>query len=97
MTPPTTATVIGLLFVAGVVYDVIAYCLWGNDGTISKAMQLIGLNWPIVIVACGGLCAHFFLPKYSTFPGWWTLLKPALCLLLGMVAFAVAWQQGLSE
>ena len=93
MNPQSTAIVLGIMFAFGVVYDVAAYSLWGNNGTISKAMQLIGEGWPIVIVFYGGLAAHFFVPHHSHWPGWWPVLKPVLCLCLGFVAFLVAWTQ----
>jgi hypothetical protein len=95
MNQSSTGILISLLFVAGIIYDVAAYCLWGTDGTLSKSMQMIGLNWPIVIVAYGGLSCHFFVPHYSAWPGWWAILKPVLCLGTGFVAFAVAWRQSI--
>lgn len=92
-TPKTTTLLIAFSFVFYVILDVWLAARVGNDATLSKRMQWIGAAWPIVIVAWGGLSCHFFVPKYSTFPGWWAYLKPVFCLLAGFVAFAVAWQQ----
>lgn len=84
---------IGLTFVLGVIYDVAAYALGGNAATISKAMQQIGFSWPIVIVAYGGLGAHFFCPDDRQWTGWWSEAKPYVFLCLGMLVFRLAWPQ----
>lgn len=91
--PETTRLLIAVWFVGGVILDVILAVRVGNDATLSKQMQWIGFNWPIVIVAFGGLAAHFFVAKYDYWPGWWQLVKPVLCLLTGFIAFCIAWQQ----
>ena len=96
-TPLTTRYLIAALFVVGIILDVLIAAYVGNDATISKQMQAIAWLWPIVIVAYGGLGAHFFFPKYDAWPGWWVFCKPLLCLLTGFVAFCVAWQQAAPE
>ena len=95
MNQTSNGIVIGLLFVVGIVYDVIAYVLWGNNGTLSKAMQQIGLNWPIVIFAYGGLSAHFFCPNYGQRVDWRTETMPVLALVLGWISFRILWPQGI--
>ena len=92
-TPEATRLLIAFSVVFYVVLDVIFASIFGNDATLSKQMQWIAANWPIVIVASGGLCCHFYVPKYSVWPGWWVQIKPIICLLTGFVAFAVAWRQ----
>lgn len=92
-TPLTTRYLIAAMFVAGVILDVLLAACVGNDATLSKQMQWIGFAWPIVIVAYGGLSAHFFVPKYEVWPGWWQVIKPVLCLFTGFLAFCIAWQQ----
>lgn len=94
--PSITQTVMNAIGIAtgvGIVYDIIAYCTGGNDATLSKAMQTIGFNWPIVIVAYGGLGAHFFCPRTTEWMGWWIECKPYLLLALGMLVFRIAWPQ----
>lgn len=89
----TTSITIGALFVALIVVDVILASVWGNDSTISRAMLRISQDWPIVIVAWGGLTAHFFMPRDGVWDGWWTELKPLVALLIGFVAFRLFWAQ----
>jgi len=84
---------IGILFVIGIIYDVIAYALGGNNATISKAMQTIGLSWPIIIFAWGGLGAHFFCPKTDAWMGWWAESRPYIFMGLGILVFRLAWPQ----
>jgi len=95
-TPTITQRVmlgIGITFVVGVVYDVIADWMGGNDATLSKAMQQIGFQWPIVVAVWFGLGCHFFSPQYRQFQGWWTELKPILIGICGWVTFRLAWTQ----
>jgi hypothetical protein len=94
-TPYTTRLMIAWLFVGLVVWDVVLAVFVGNEATESKQMQWIGLNWPIVILAWGGLSAHFFCPKMGCWAGWWVEIKPALILVLGFVGFRVAWAQSI--
>lgn len=84
---------IGITFVFGVLYDVIAYVAGGNDATLSRAMMQIGFSWPIIIVAYGGLGAHFFCPDDQKWNGWWLEAKPYFLMLLGMLTFRIAWPQ----
>ncbi len=92
-TPTTTRLHIAALVVYLVATDVLLAACVGNDATWSKQMQWISREWPIVIVAWGGLAAHFFVASYEEWPGWWTYAKPIFCLVLGFVAFLVAWSQ----
>ena len=96
MTTNATGILIGILFVLGIAYDVCVYVLWGTDATLSKAMQQIGLSWPIVIVAYGGLGAHFFCPKNQPCGDFWCFVKPYVLLLLGAIIFRLAWPQAWS-
>ncbi len=84
---------IGITTVLGIVYDVIAYALGGNNATLSKAMQQIGFSWPIVIFIYGGLGAHFFCPEDRQWNGWWTECRPYLFMCLGMLVFRLTWPQ----
>jgi hypothetical protein len=92
-TPLTTRLLIAFTTAFFIVLDFLLAIFVSNEATESKQMQWIGQNWPIVIVAYGGLGAHFFVAKYDVWPGYWVFLKPMLCLLTGFVAFLVAWQQ----
>jgi hypothetical protein len=94
--PTATSILIGCLFVVMAAFDVVVYCLGGNDWTLSKAMQRLGQGWPIIIVAYGGLGAHFFCPRESHFCGCWTELKPYVLLALGVFVFRLAWTQALN-
>jgi hypothetical protein len=84
---------IGITFVLGVLYDVIAYACGGNAATLSKAMQQIGFSWPIIIFAYGGLGAHFFCPDDGKWMGFWSEAKPYFLMCAGMLIFRIAWPQ----
>jgi hypothetical protein len=92
-TPTVTRLHIAAIVAYLLVMDVVLAAVVGNDATWSKQMQWISREWPIVMVAWGGLGAHFFVPRYDAWPGWWTYGKPILCLALGFVAFLAAWSQ----
>jgi hypothetical protein len=85
------------LFIAGlflflVFFDVILAYFFGNDATESRAMESIGAEWPIVIVAWYGLSAHFFLNKGGPF--WtWINLKPYFIAITATLLFEIAWAQ----
>lgn len=93
-TPLCTRLLIGVWFLFGCLFDVMLAIRFGNDATLSKQMQWIGLNWRIVLVACGGLMCHFFVPKGKGI-SWWDVIEPACCLALGFISFFVAWRQSL--
>jgi hypothetical protein len=89
--PLYTTVLIGLLTLAGIAFDIVIYCLCGNDCTLSKAMQRIGRGWPIIIVVYGGLGAHFFCPRDACFRGWWSEIKPYALLAAGVFVFRISW------
>lgn len=92
-TPIHTRLFIAGLVVCLIVLDVLLAALVGNDATLSKQMQWIGDNWSIVVVAWGGLGAHFFFARYHVWPGWYVFVKPILLLGTGFTAFALGWMQ----
>jgi hypothetical protein len=99
MTPAASAVLIGFFVVVGIAYDVIVYNLFGNDGTLSKGMQFIGIEWPILVVVWGGLGAHFFLPRdaYKHCDGWWCVVKPYAGLVVGAIVFRLWWPQSIVD
>lgn len=95
--PLATSILIGGLFVALIAFDVVLAICWGNEATLSRSMLRIGKAWPIVIVAWGGLSAHFFLPKNDVWGGWWNETKPLVALIIGFVAFRLFWAQTIAN
>ena len=95
--PLATSIFIGGLFVLLIGMDVFLAIVYGNEATLSRSMLRIGKEWPIVIVAWGGLSAHFFLPKDNAWDGLWTETKPIIALLIGFVAFRLFWAQTIAK
>lgn len=60
----------GLLIVfvvAGlVVWDAIAYNVWGYDATVSNVVINVSKNWPILTFAAGVICGHLWFPTLTT-------------------------------
>lgn len=95
--PLATSIFIGCLFVVLIGLDVVLAVVWGNEATLSKSMLRISQAFPIVIVAWGGLSAHFFLPKDGHWDGWWNETKPVVALVIGFVAFRLFWAQTIAK
>lgn len=43
-----------------VIYDIIAFYIWGSEGTISNVVWNISLENPIVPFTVGLICGHLF-------------------------------------
>ena len=88
-----TMILIAVLFVLLIALDVVIFSVYGPEPTISRAMYWISRDWNLVIVAWGGLAAHFFMVQDGHWCGWWKELKPVLLLLLGFIVFRLSWVQ----
>ena len=55
-----TGMVIAITVAIWVIYDIVAYSEWGNEGTISVKVWTISQEYPIVPFLFGIVCGHFF-------------------------------------
>jgi hypothetical protein len=56
----TTNLLITIIVIILVIYDLIIFVFHGESSTISRAMQFIGFENPMITFGCGFLCGHFF-------------------------------------
>ena len=98
MDPVTRKVILVMLWFGAlvVVADVWSFRRFGAAGTISGAMSAASDAFPLLIVICGGLSAHFFCYETSSWNGWWPESRPVLLFLGGMIIYraliAVAWR-----
>lgn len=80
-----TAVVMVTTILAAIVYDIFARVYGGTPATISDITLSAATQVPLIALAVGALCGHFFWPKRAGDP-WATVL---VCLPGVLLYFAV--------
>ena len=57
-----TAIFIGIITLVVIIFDIIVLCNPGENDTVSYVVQMLAHKYPIIPLAAGILCGHFFWP-----------------------------------